>query len=83
MNKLKKLVLASSLLALGSCNTDANFRSYVMAHRLSHDAMAPQYTSYIDHDTSLSDLDKLSFKRRVDAEDQMITEAEKLLGIKL
>jgi len=83
MKKLTKVFALIALFTMASaCTYDANFRSYVMAHRLSHNAQAGQYKAYIEADTTLSPQDKETFKSRVEAENQMITEAEKLLGLK-
>ncbi len=83
MKKISKIFTLIALFTMTSaCTYDANFRSYVMAHRLSHNAQAPHYKGYVDADTTLSPQDKETFKARVTAEDQMISEAERLLGIK-
>ena len=83
MKKLTKIFTLIALFAMTSaCSYDANFRSYVVAHRLSHSAQAPHYTEYVNKDTTLSEQDKVTFKSRVQAEGDMITEAEKLLGLR-
>lgn len=81
MKKLNKFIAVAGLL-LASCTYDANFRSYVLAHRASHDAMAPHYMSYVEKDMDLSPQDKETFRRRAAAEDEMIIQAEKLLGLR-
>lgn len=65
-----------------SCAADANFRSYVAAHRASYTVLSTHYKGYLEKDTSLSEQDKATHLRRVEEEGKMITEAEKLLGVK-
>jgi hypothetical protein len=79
--KLKVLsLLGLSLLA--SCQCDTNFKTYVAAHRLSYDANVLLNQKLIQQNPAISDQDKATFAGKLEAEAAMITEAEKLLGLK-
>jgi hypothetical protein len=78
-NKFKNIALAILVLTLSSCVSDANFRAYVYAHRLSYDVTSVHYKSFL---ADLPPADQATHLRRVEAENSMITKAEKLLGIK-
>lgn len=81
-NKFKWAGLLLVTLFMTSCTYDANYRAHVIAHRAAYEATRPELEHYINLDTTLSDEDKLSYKGRLDAEDETITSAEVLLGIK-
>ena len=82
-NKFKLVTLALITLTLASCAYDANFKAHVIAHRAAYNATRPELEHYINLDATLEEADKLSYKGRLDAEDLMITNAEKLLGLRL
>ena len=82
MKAKRNTMLALLALSLTSCTFDANFRSYVMAHRINYNVTRQHYTELVTADPSLSESDKALFIRRIDSEEAMIYNAEKLLGIK-
>jgi len=77
-----KYLILIGLAFLSGCCTDTNFKSYVMAHRLSYNANSLINDKLIQQNAAISEQDKATFKGKLDAEDAMITEAEKLLGLK-
>tara|TARA_R110002074_G_scaffold402324_1_gene607063 strand:+ start:133651 stop:133911 length:261 start_codon:yes stop_codon:yes gene_type:complete len=77
--KIATMVMLAALLS--GCTFDENFRSYVRAHRLAYNVTTPHYSALVTADTTLSDPDKALHLRRVKAEEDMISNAEKLLGI--
>lgn len=79
---IRLALMALFALSLTSCACDANFRSYVAAHRLNYNLTRHHYVSLVNKDTSISEVDKGIHTRRIDAEEAMISDAEKLLGVK-
>lgn len=77
-----KYLILMALAFLSGCCTDTNFKSYVMAHRLSYNANVLINDKLIQQNPAISDQDKATFKGKIEAEEAMIMEAEKLLGIK-
>jgi len=77
-----KYLILIALAFFSGCCTDTNFKSYVMAHRLSYNANALINEKLIQQNPAISEQDKATFKGKIEAEEAMITEAEKLLGIK-
>lgn len=78
--KIKYIALLLLGVSMTSCvQQDYNFRSYVSAHRLSYVAGEVLYKKLIEENPAISEADKITFKRRLDAENMMITGAEQLL----
>lgn len=69
-------------LGLTSCVSDATFRAYVIAHRQVYSVTRPQLERYIIEDATLDEAAKQTFTRLLVAEDEMITNGEKLIGLK-
>lgn len=78
MKKISLMLLG--LLSVSCVNNDYNFRGYVAAHRLSYEADVLLNQKVIQDNPAISPEDKATFKRRLDTELNMITEAEKLLN---
>jgi uncharacterized protein YcfL len=79
--KKKLIPLVMACLFLAGC-TCTEFKAYVIADRLNYNADVALKTSLIDQASNISQEDKDTFKARLQAKEQAITEAEKLLGIK-
>lgn len=81
--KVKHVFALILTLGLVSCiNVDPMFRGYVTAHRLSHEADKIFNQKLIAENPAISDLDKATLLRKLEAEELMISEAEKVLGTK-
>lgn len=66
-----------------SCiSNDPMFRGYVAAHRASHEAGKVLNNKLIAENPAISELDKKTFLRWLEAEGQMIKSAEETLGVK-
>jgi hypothetical protein len=77
-----KYLILLALALCSACCTDTNFKTYVAAHRLSYNANQLINDKLIQQNPAISSEDKATFKGKLEAEDAMITEAEKFLGIK-
>lgn len=81
--KLKHLVALALALCLCSCiSNDPMFRGYVAAHRASHEAGKVLNNKLIAENPAISELDKKTFLRWLESEEQMIRSAEETLGVK-
>lgn len=80
--KIKYLAALVIGLCLASCQSDPMFRSYVAAHRLSHQANLVLNQKLIAENPAIQESDKVAFSRKLAAEGQMIESAEKALGVK-
>lgn len=81
--KIKHVLAIVLTLGLTSCiNVDPIFRSYVVSHRLSHEANKVFNQKLIADNPAISVEDKATLLRRIEAEEAMISEAEKVLGTK-
>lgn len=73
-----------SLAFLAGCNTNAQFAAYVKAHRAKYDQTAPHYAKlikdFMPEDTEFQKALKESKLKLIEAEGEMITEAEALLA---
>jgi uncharacterized protein YcfL len=78
----KKILAIFACFLMAGCSYDADFRAYVMTDRLNYNADVVLSTTLIDKADNISVEDKETFKARLKAKDEAITEAEKLLGIK-
>jgi len=81
-NRFKQTVLAIVAVFCASCTCTEGFTAYVKAHRLAYNVTAGHYSVLVSN-SNLNPADKATHLRRVQAENEMITAAEKLLGIKL
>lgn len=70
-----------SLLFLGACAGDLQFRTYVINDRLQHDVLTRHYVQLLDG-SNISEQDKATHMGRLEAKEQQISAAEQLLGIK-
>ena len=78
--KIKYIALLLIGITMTSCvQQDYNFRSYVAAHRMSYTASEVLNRKLIQDNPAISETDKATFTRKLEAENLMITEAEKLL----
>lgn len=77
-----KLLSLLALSLLAGCQCDTNFKAYVAAHRLSYDANVLLNQKLIQQNPAISEQDKATFSAKVEAEGAMISDAEKLLGVK-
>jgi len=73
-------LLTLGLFSVGCVNNDYNFRAYVGNHRLLYDANKLLNEKVIKDNPAISDVDKASYMRRLEAEGKMITDAEALLN---
>jgi hypothetical protein len=80
-SKLKAATVVVLAALFSGCACDTNFRLYVKAHRLAYNVTAIHYSALVTADDGLSEAAKATHLRRVKAEEDMLTNAEKLLGI--
>lgn len=81
---MRKLGCVLLLLTLGACASNVEFAAYVRAHRAKYNQTAPHYTQLIEQfmpeDTDIQKAQKEAKLKLIEAEGEMITEAEKLFA---
>ena len=81
--KIKHILAVVLTLGLTSCiNVDPMFRGYVTAHRSMHEANKLFNQKLIVENPAISEMDKATLLRVLEAEELMISETEKTLGVK-
>jgi hypothetical protein len=78
MKKLKLAALAAMMTLLASCGMN---KAYLVADRLTYEAIAPDYSAYVMEDESLSAKDREIYLRTLTIWLQRIDEADKIAGI--
>lgn len=79
-NKLTSIVLLC-LLPLTGCVGGAEFNTYVRADRQYVNAQHFMLRDAVNTNPSLTDMDKATLKRQLDAKEKQVHDAELLLGI--